>query len=117
MTYGQFRASLDDIAQVYYDEEFDMIYGSRYKELTLDVKRNMLYEFLGIHDANRLKAKFRGLSSNADNVDYRFPENDLAKRYSYKPRRLLRNRDITPQPALTNDPSEDSLEYSFAKRL
>ena len=103
---------------MYYDEEFDIIYGSRYKELSLDAKRTMLYEFLGIHDVNRLKAKFRGLSSNADNVDYRFPANDLAKRYAYKPRRLpLRNRDVTPQPMLNNDDSQDSLDYSFAKRL
>jgi len=116
MTIEQFRKSLDDVALMYYDDEFDLIYGSRYKELTLDAKRTMLYEFIGIHDVTKLKAKFRGLSSAADNVDYRFPSDDLAKRYQYKPRRFLR-RDVTPQPMLMNDDSQDSLEYNFAKRL
>jgi len=86
MDEGQFEQSLDQLAVAYYDKEYDSLTGARVCDKTEVEKREMLYRFLQFDQPQECLRKAKGFgmpfSSNTDN---RMPENDLMKKYKYKP--------------------------------
>ena len=45
-----FLLSLDDIAENYFDEDYDNFYNTNVASSKLEVKRDMLYDLIGWHD-------------------------------------------------------------------
>lgn len=86
MDEGQFEQSLDQLAVAYYDKEYDNFTGAQVSDKPLPEKREILYRFLMFDQTQECLRKAKGFgvpfSSNTDN---RMPENDLMKKYKYKP--------------------------------
>ena len=86
MNYSQFIAALDSLADMYYNEQYDVRNSMNYSILPITEKRNMLYEFLQLDNKNQYlqKAKGFGLPFSKEKAGYRLPDYDLSKNYKFK---------------------------------
>jgi hypothetical protein len=62
----QFILALDDVAEAYYDQDYDAFFGTSVTELKLEQKREMLYQFLECDRPTRYKKKLQGFARPVD---------------------------------------------------
>ena len=86
MNYDQFMLSLEALADLYYDEQYDSRNRTKYARLRPAAKTEMFYKFLRLENRSEYlqKAKGFGLPFSKEKAGYRLPEYDLSKNYKFK---------------------------------
>lgn len=86
MTFTQFLEALDKIADIYYNEQYDLKHQSNYSNLKISEKRKLFYEFLQLDNRNDYmqRAKGFGLPFSKEKAGFRIPEYDLSKKYRFR---------------------------------
>ena len=86
MDEGQFDQALSQLAVAYYDLDYEKLTGAQVSDKSEMEKREMMLRFMQFDQTQECLRRAKGFgmpfSSNTDN---RIPENDLMKRYKYKP--------------------------------
>ncbi|CAG9319316.1 unnamed protein product [Blepharisma stoltei] len=105
MNETSFMKALDQIADLYYNNQFDALMGEHTSSLSLDSKKSLLYQFLDCGDSSiyMQKVKGFGLPFSSQKEGFRIDPNDLSKNYkpkiSEKRKQLLRQwkqKKLTP---------------------
>lgn len=86
MNFSQFIDSLDRLAEIYYNEQYDARNSTSVSRLKINEKRKMLYEFLQLENRNEYmqRAKGFGLPFSKEKAGFRIPEYDLSKKYKFR---------------------------------
>ena len=109
MDVRQFYSALDLVAELFFNSEYQASTGKKVAQLSLDEKRQLLYEYIGCenHTAYTAKLKGFGLPFSKERAGFRIPEDDISKRYKYNdPRRVRPMPSQLPKP---ERPQEQSL--------
>ena len=81
MSEEQFVASCSDLAELYYDAEFDAINNTQHADKDISEKREMLWEFLGVYDKTAYRSKMTGLAAPlGPNEKFHIPQSLKPKR-------------------------------------
>jgi len=86
MSESQFIDSLDKIADLYYNKEYDTIYNTSVSSKTLLEKRDLFYRFLELDNRNAYLTKAKGfrIAFSHEKGGARISESDTSKRYIFR---------------------------------
>ena len=107
MSKEQFIASCNDLAELYFDSEFDAIYNTQNSQKDISEKRELLWQFLGVYDKTAYRSKMTGLSGHPGTRD----KNSFHVPQSFKKKKMLANnpsQKLLPLPKKHNLPPSRS---------
>ena len=86
MTYEQFVISLEALADLYYDEQYDSRNNTNYARLQPTEKTEMFYKFLRLDNRSKYlqKAKGFGVPFSKDKAGSQLQDNHLSNKYMFK---------------------------------
>ena len=86
MTFTDFLASMDHIAENFYNEQYDQYFNERISLYSTEEKRKRLLLFLKCEEPSNysLRLKGFGLAFSLEKKGFRIPEYDLSKKYKFR---------------------------------
>ena len=86
MTFPDFLAAMDHLAEAYYSEQYDLHYNEKISLLSTEDKRKRLLLFLKCEEPSNysLRLKGFGLAFSLEKKGFRIPDYDLSKKYKFR---------------------------------
>ena len=86
MTFTDFLASIDHLAEAYYSEQYDQFYNERISLMSTEDKRKRLLLFFKCEEpaSYSLRLKGFGLAFSLEKKGFRIPDYDLSKKYKFR---------------------------------
>jgi hypothetical protein len=94
MTFPDFLSSIENLAEAFYTEQYDLFFNEKLSLLSGEEKRKRLLMFLKCENPSNysLRLKGFGLAFSLEKKDFRIPDYDLSKKYRFRDRAKVKEK-------------------------
>lgn len=94
MNFNEFIIALDDLADLYYNSQYDLYFNENLSNLSTEEKKKRLLLLIHCENPDIYSQRLKGFGSNfsAEKKGYRIPEYDLSKKYKFKDQTKIKQK-------------------------